>query len=218
MRLPFTHAEFLDVFAAYNAALWPVAALLWLLTAWTLVAWMRKGQRMSRYLAALLAAHWAWSALGYHWAFFRHINPAAGLFAVLFMVQAALFVWFGVVRQKLRVRLQRSFRGAVASGLLVYGLVYPAIGLAFGLRYPRMPVFGVPCPTTLLTAGVLLLALPGWPRLANVIPIVWTAVGGSAAFLLGVQADFALFVAGGFLLLQTVVPARVGASRRETVH
>jgi len=25
MRFPFTHAEFLDFFAAYNAALWPVA-------------------------------------------------------------------------------------------------------------------------------------------------------------------------------------------------
>jgi hypothetical protein len=109
MRLPFTHAEFLDVFAAYNAALWPFAAVLWLLTAWALVAWTRRGQRMSRWVAALLAAHWAWSAIAYHWAFFRDINPAAGLFAVLFLAQAALFAWFGVVRQKLRVQFERSF-------------------------------------------------------------------------------------------------------------
>jgi hypothetical protein len=45
--LPFTHAGFLDLFAAYNAALWPVVAVLWLLTAWALVAWMRKGRRIS---------------------------------------------------------------------------------------------------------------------------------------------------------------------------
>ncbi len=31
MKLPFTHDQFLDVFAAYNGALWPVAALLWCL-------------------------------------------------------------------------------------------------------------------------------------------------------------------------------------------
>jgi hypothetical protein len=38
---------FLDLFAAYNAALWPVVSVLWLLTAWALVAWMRKGRRIS---------------------------------------------------------------------------------------------------------------------------------------------------------------------------
>jgi hypothetical protein len=88
--------------------------------------------------------------------------------------------------------------------LLVYGLAYPAIGVALGLEYPRMPVFVVPCPTTLLTAGFLLLTAPGWPRPGNLIPIVWTAVGGSAAFLLDVRADFALVAAGVFLLLKTV--------------
>jgi len=37
MRLPFTHDRFLDLFAAYNPALWPWAALLWLVSLGALV-------------------------------------------------------------------------------------------------------------------------------------------------------------------------------------
>ncbi len=32
MPLPLTHTEFLDVFGAYNGALWPGAVLIWLIT------------------------------------------------------------------------------------------------------------------------------------------------------------------------------------------
>ncbi|HSK09552.1 MAG TPA: DUF6064 family protein, partial [Vicinamibacterales bacterium] len=86
----------------------------------------------------------------------------------------------------------------------------PAVGLAFGLEYPRMPVFAVPCPTTLVTAGVLLLAVPRPARPANFIPLVWTAVAGSAAFTLGILADLALIVAGVLLLVDTVAPNALG--------
>ena len=37
MRLPFTHEQFLDAFAAYSTALWPAALLLWLATAGALL-------------------------------------------------------------------------------------------------------------------------------------------------------------------------------------
>jgi len=41
MQLPFTHDQFLDVFAAYNRTLWPAAALLWIATAAAVVQWLR---------------------------------------------------------------------------------------------------------------------------------------------------------------------------------
>ena len=58
--------------------------------------------------------HWAWSALAYHAAFFTRINPAAWLFAALFLVQATAFFWSGVVRGaclvRSRVRTERIFK------------------------------------------------------------------------------------------------------------
>jgi hypothetical protein len=211
--LPFTHDQFLDVFAAYNTTLWAAAAALWLLTAWVLCRFLRQREQASRLLSLALAVHWAWSALAYHVAFFSRINPAAWFFASLFVVQAGLFVWLGAVRERLRFRLAASFRGAVAIVILAYGLLYPAAGLLLGLAYPRMPTFGVPCPTALVTVGVLLVALPGSPRSVNVIPLVWTAVGGSAAFILGIRADLGLVVAGSVLLVQTLAPALLGRQR-----
>ena len=55
--------------------------------------------------------------------------------------------------------------------------------------------FGVPCPTTSFTAGLLMLAMPR-SRGLSIIPVSWCVIGGSAAFLLGVRADYALPIAG----------------------
>ena len=92
----------------------------------------------------------------------------------------------------------------MAVALIVYSLAYPLVGLAFGLAYPRMPIFAVPCPTTVLTCGVLLLASP-FRRVTAIVPILWSAIGGSAAFVLGISADLALVAAGALLLVRTLL-------------
>ena len=201
MQLPFTHDQFLDVFGAYNRALWPAAILIWLLTAAAMVALYRRGPRASRLVAAVLAFHWGWAGIAYHLAFFRSINPAATLFGAVFVLQAALFLWRGVLGSKLSFQPTSSFWGRVGGALIAYSLLYPALGLALGLAYPRFPSFGVPCPTAILTVGLLLLAPRREVRLLGAIPVLWAAVGGSAAVLLNIRADFALVVAGLLLLL-----------------
>ena len=115
-----------------------------------------------------------------------------------------LFAWFGVARPALGFSRDRSPRHAIAWTLIVYALLYPGLAWAGGLAYPRMPTFGVPCPTTILTAGFLLMADPPLPVVVTVIPIAWTVVGGSAAFLLGVHADLILPVAGLFLVTSLI--------------
>jgi hypothetical protein len=87
MQLPFTREQFFDLFIAYNEALWPAALALWVGSA--AIAWRLLARRPNdRWISALLVFHWAWSALAYHVAFFTRINPAAWLFAVLFIGQA----------------------------------------------------------------------------------------------------------------------------------
>jgi len=57
-------------------------------------------------------------------------------------------------------------------------------------------MFGItPCPVTIFTLGLLLLAAP-MPRGLLAIPFLWSLVGGSAAFLLGVPQDWVLLIAG----------------------
>lgn len=208
MNLPFSHDAFLDVFGAYNAAVWPAVILLWLVTAGVVFALFRTGRLNGQALFWLLALHWAWSGVAYHWFFFRSINPAAAIFAMLFTMQAAVFVWLAVISRG-STRLSPDLRGIIGGALVVYGLAYPLVGVAFGLEYPRLPLFAVPCPTALITAGLLVTATDV-PRLVNAVPILWAAIGSSAAFILGVRADFALVVAGAVLAVDTLAPSAFG--------
>ena len=83
----------------------------------------------------------------------------------------------------------------VAWALVACSLAYPGINAVQHLTLSRIPAFGVPCPTTIFTAGLLMLAAPrSW--LLSVVPVIWSLIGGSAASLLGVPADYALPVAG----------------------
>jgi len=201
--VPFTEAAFLDVFGAYNSALWPVVAASWLVTALMAGQWWRRRSGGREWLV-MLAAQWAWSGIVYHWLFFRAINPAATWFAALFTLQAATFAWLAL-KAPVRFGIDRSWRGMLGGSLVAYAIAYPFIGLALGLDCPRAPLFAVPCPTTILTAGLLLTA-NGLPRLIGVGPALWAVVGSSAALALGIEADTAL-IACAVLLLPDIARA-----------
>ena len=95
-------------------------------------------------------------------------------------------------------------------------VVYPAIGYGLGHRYPAMPTFGVPCPTTIFTLGLLLFAdRPPW--LVYVVPLLWSAVGSLAALRLGVYEDLAL-LAGGFVALAFMVSGSRSAQGEKDGH
>ena len=213
MDLPFTKEQFYDLFAAYNAQLWPALLALWISSAVVAVLLFFGRRPRNRCISALLATHWAWSAVAYHAAFFTRINPAAWIFATLFLLQAALFFWEGLIRDRLSF-VPRVHRWTAPAWLLVgYSLVYPFINALDHGTVWRIPAFGVPCPTTIFTAGLLILASGASWRLCAV-PVIWCVIGGSAASLLGVRADYALPIAGAALAIASVqrsIPTRTDA-------
>jgi hypothetical protein len=207
MQLPFTRSEFLDVFGAYNTALWPVAVALWLVSLCVAIVLLRGSRPPHRALSALLAVHWGWSGIAYHGVFFSSINPAAWLFAGLFLAEAAVVAWLGVFQTRLQFSTGRSVRHLLAGVLVVYALGYPFVILTEDLTFPRSPTFGVPCPTTIFTIGLLLIAEP-LPWSVSVVPVLWAAIGGSAAFLLGVRTDLVLFVGAPVLIAYATASSR----------
>lgn len=203
MPLPFTREQFFDLFAAYNEALWPAAVALWITSAVIVALRLSARRPRDRWISVLLVAHWAWSALAYHVAFFTRINPAAWFFAALFLGQAVLFFRVGVVQRRLSFAPWGMPWAPLAWGLIAYSLAYPAVNALDHRSLLRIPTFGLPCPTTIFTVGVLMLATPRCWSLA-VVPVIWSAIGGSAAFLLGVYADLALPIAGIALAIFSV--------------
>lgn len=200
MRTPFTTDQFFDIFRRYNEAVWPTQ---WLLLIAALVALgiaLRPRAGVDRVPAMVLAGLWLWMGAIYHLTFFRRINPAAVLFGTAFVAQAALFAWFGV-RRGLRFAAPRGWSGMAGGALMLFALgVYPLLGYAAGHRYPATPTFGLPCPTTIFTLGLLLWAWPAPPRLLLVIPSLWAIVGTAAALQLGVPQDFGLAAALAVIL------------------
>jgi hypothetical protein len=203
MKPPFSIEEFFEVFARYNHAVWPVQILL-LGLGIAAVAVIRWSPRRGRIVTAILSFLWCWMALAYHFNQFSRIASVAWWFGSLFSLQAGFFAWWSFRSESLEFWPVRRRRAMVGWFLVSYGLVvYPILSVVLGHDYMRSPTFGVPCPTTIYTFGIFWLAKPPVPRHLLVVPIIWSAIGGSAAFYLDVPQDLGLVVAGatGFSLL-----------------
>ena len=206
MRLPFTIGQFFAVFAAYNAAIWPaqIAAYGLGLAVVGMLLWDSIiGKRLVLFI---LAGIWAWNGIVYHFGFFTPINPMARDFSALFLLQAILFVASAISANDLRFKFRWDLRSTIGLSLILYALlIYEVIGYASGHGLMKGPLFGVaPCPTTIFTIGVLLLANGRWVIWLTIIPIIWSLIGSSAAGLLGVPEDFGLAVSAGALLIVLV--------------
>lgn len=197
--LPFTHAQFLEVFAAYNEAVWPMQIAAYLVAAAMLASLVFvKSTLGARMVSAGLGLMWLWTGVAYHWLQFTAINNAAWAFGALFVLQGLLF-FFAAVRGLLRFEAPIPTTALwMGWGLVVYAaLLYPLLGAAMGSGYPEIPMFGItPCPVTIFTFGLLLLSSARVPWWLLVIPVAWSLVGGSAAFLLHVPQDWPLLLSG----------------------
>ncbi len=208
MKLPFSRAQFFDVFAAYNRALWPAALVLWIVAAILAARMLGRRPPGSRLVAAYLSVLWLWTGAAYHAVFFRKINPAAAGFAILFVVEGLLLAGIATFRRGLRPAahaprpvgesrsIAANWRPAAGAALMIFALAYPLAAAAAGERWPRLPTFGVPCPTVLFTAGVLLRGETKLREIASVVPLVWCVFGASAAVLLAMIPDYSLWIAG----------------------
>jgi hypothetical protein len=197
MQLPFTRSEFLDVFATINLAVWPLQIVAVILGLASIGLLFVPADWTDRCIAAVLAAIWLFTGIVYHWLYFSAINPLARLFGVLFVFAGVIFAVEGAFRGRIRFTFSRGLRTALALLFVVYGLVvYPLVGLLATDPWPDTPLFGVaPCPTTIFTLGMLLIARHGRLWLLAMVPVLWSFIGGSAAILLRVPQDYGLVAA-----------------------
>lgn len=140
----------------------------------------------------ILGILWIWAGLIYHITYFTEINKAAFGFGALFIIQGGLFL-FG---KKLVFPIKGVPRDFVAYFLISAGVVLYPIAIYFLEKsvYTIISI-GLPCPTTIVTFGFLILARNSFARYYLIIPIIWTIIGTSAAKLFGVYPDYLMAVA-----------------------
>ena len=213
MQLPFSREQFFAVIESYNHAVWPLQLVLTLL-ALACVAAVYAQRGWERAVGWVLVGLWSWMAIAYQLAFFTRINPAAWLFGGAFLAAAGLLARHTRART-LSFEAPRGGAQLLPLVLVTYALVgYPFIASSSGQEYPRLPTFGLPCPTTVFTLGILLFARRPIPTSLFVVPIGWSVVGTSAAVQLGVPEDFGLPAAAAISVFALVLR---GAASRATI-
>ena len=196
MKPPFTLEQFLDVFKNYNQSVFPMQFLFDFLGFVIVYLALKPSLKSDKTISLLLASFWLWMGIVYHIILFTEINKAAYLFGGLFIVEGILLLIFGVFKNKLSFNLKKDRYGITGMILVLFALIiYPVTGYFFGHIYPSSPTFGLPCPTTIFTFGLLLMNTKKCPVIILIIPFAWSVIGFMAAFQFEVLEDTGLIVA-----------------------
>ena len=189
--------QFIEVFHRYNEAIWPLQLVAYALGLMALAFLFSRRPARDRAISAALASFWGFMGVVFMWVFETDIMKAAYVFGALFLAEAALLLWYGVVRGRLSFERASGLRLWAGLAMVAYALVvYPIVGAIAGHGYPESPLFGVaPCPTAIFTFGMIL-ASRRFPWTLAVIPLLWAVVGSNAAFRFGIVEDYGLLVAG----------------------
>ena len=194
MNFPFTREQFLDVFKDYNLNVWPMQVILLILALVMIFVSIKRNKYSDRIITFGLSFLWLWIGIGYHLMFFSRINKAAYFFAVLFIIQAILFFYYGSIKNDLEFNYMNNLKGVIVILFFLYALiVYPLLGFQLRHYYPRTPTFGLPCPTTIFTFGILL-TLEKPIKVLFTIPMLWAIIGFTAALKLGIYEDIGLLI------------------------
>jgi hypothetical protein len=201
--LPFTADVLASLMAGYNRSLWPAQIGAYAVA--LALVWLAAGRRdggvgrlASRLFGVALVAAWAWSGAVFLGQVFAGINFLAPVYAALFLLQALLLAWTGILRGAFAPRLQAGFAGWAGLGLIAYALAgYPLLSVVAGQPLAAAPVVGLaPGPTAVFTLGVLMLLAPPVPLHLAVVPVLWTLIAGATAWVLTVPGDLAAILLG----------------------
>ena len=206
--LLFSPRTYYRLFELYNTAVWPLQIVTLALGLAMLAMVVRGAAWSGRAVAAILAALWLFVAWAYLLQRYDTINWAARYFAIGFALQAALLLWTGVIRDRVRFATSNSqtplipakarnqspkrelsifknwvpaFAGTSGAGmvLLLYALIiHPLLAPLTGRPWTQAEIFGLAPDPTAVATLGILLATER-PRLPLfAIPLLWCVLTG----------------------------------------
>jgi hypothetical protein len=197
MQLPFSLGDFLNIFKEYNETVFPLQIGFDFIAFLCIYLIFTKYKYINKVVNYVLSFFWLWIGIVYHIIFFSTINTAAYFLGILFIIQGVLFTIWGVLKNSLSFEYKNSTTNNVGIILLLYALIiYPVLGYQLGRVYPYSPTFGLPCPTTIFTCGILLFANTRVPVFLLIIPLIWSIIGFTAVINLTIFEDIGLTIAG----------------------
>lgn len=197
-NVPYSLEQYLALLRTMNQALWPAFFVAYTLgLAAVILAWLPRPWA-SRAVAGILALFWLAGGLVYQLAYLTKLFPAAYVFTGLFVLQALLLAWEGVVRGRLEFAPRKDGFMVMGGLALLLALVgHPLLSAYLGHPWPLMALLGLtPCPTVIFTLGMLLWTKGRLPKHLLAVPVLWSFLGFILAVELGLREDVVLLVAG----------------------
>ena len=196
--LLFSPRTYYRMFELYHQQIWPIQVVAIGSVVAILVSLRRGAEWAARTIALLLAGWWLWVGIAFHLGRYSTINWAARYFAALFVVQAVLLVWQGIVRGRLRMVISRARRDWMAVGLFAVAVILePVMSRLAGRTWAQAELVGItPDPTAIATLALLALVTPRSPRLLLIIPVLSCVIGAATLWALGSAEAWMVIVAG----------------------
>ena len=188
--LLFSPRTYYRMIERHNEVVWPAHLLTLGLGLGILGALRRPSSLQGRIIAGILALLWVWVA----WAFllrrYATINWAITYVVPLFVLEALLLMWWGVIRREL------SFAGGAGASarwgvalFLVGLLLYPALAAVLGRPWQQAEVFGIaPDPTAVATTGLLLLTNSRFRWGLLPVPLLWCGITAATHWAMSAQS------------------------------
>src|SRR5690349_6074455 len=120
--LPFTREAFLAMFGAYNQAIWPLQVVAYGLALGAIALALWPTRRSHRLIAAILAVFWLWVGGVFFLGYQRALDPGpiSTLATIGFLGQGVMWLWLGVLRQRLTFAPRLDLLGVVGGLLVAY--------------------------------------------------------------------------------------------------
>lgn len=182
----------------YNLAIWPLQSIAILLSFTLLYLSIKRPNHHGKIISVILVLCWLWVAWVFHWQRFSTIHWVASYFAIAYVIQSALLLWFGVIKNQFQIHPTDSAQRIVGLVLLCFALlIQPFIMLLAGHSWKQAELFGItPDSTIIVTIALLLLTdlrSTGW---LLVIPLLWCFVSGATLYVLQSLSIIGLVLAG----------------------
>jgi hypothetical protein len=168
-----------------------------------------KLKNRNRMIGCLLGCVWIWTGAAYHLLLFTEINKGAYVFGGAFILQGILFIVLAC-RDKLLFSFEHTMTQRISCFFILFGLaLYPIIGYMIEKSIVHTISFGLPCPTTIFTFGLLGLQSGNIKKRFLIIPFIWSFIGLFAAISMGVYHDVVMPVAALYTIITRIKSGKI---------
>lgn len=195
MNIPFTTEEFFQVIERYNTSLFPSQVFILILGLVAVVLLHNKRTFKNRLIGGFLGFLWLWTGFFYHGLHFTAINKAAYGFGAIFILQGLFFLYEVFIRKRLIFEFKANLINYLAYFFIWFGLIiYPILIYALEGSFDQVISLGLPCPTTIVTFGFLMITHRSFSKYLLIIPTIWAIIGTGAAINFGVLPDYLMLI------------------------